>query len=111
MEIDSLRAHQRAFLTAAVGDPGWQAGRMDAAHAALAISGTEFDKFIDHVTATLSDCGVAAATIGRIAGTLEPLRAQVVTGEGDQPVAIRPGTVTSLPVGQAEPAATNQRVS
>ena len=108
LDVDQLKGHQRAFLAAAVGDGRWQAGRMDAAHAALAISETEFDTLVAHMAATLAEHGFPTDIVAAVRETLEPLRARTVTAGS---VDIRPGTVSDLPVARTGPAAARQRIS
>ena len=51
---------------------------MGAAHAGLGITHEAFDRVVDHLVATLTQLGVAPATIAAIGEALAPLRAQVV---------------------------------
>ena len=71
------KRHLRAFLTAALGGPDLYKGRdMGAAH--RGITGEAFDHVVDHLVTTLTELGVAPATIATIGGALAPLRAQIV---------------------------------
>ena len=73
------KAHMRAFMAAALGGPQLYAGRdMAAAHAGLGITDVAFDRVVGHLVATLTELGVAPATIAAIGDALAPLRAQVV---------------------------------
>ena len=73
------QAHMRAFMAAALGGPQLYAGRdMGAAHAGLGITHEAFDRVVGHLVATLTELGVAPATIAAIGDALAPLRAQVV---------------------------------
>ena len=73
------QSHMRAFLAAALGGPQIYAGRdMSAAHAGLGITHEAFDRVVAHLVATLTELGVAPATIGTIGEALAPLRALVV---------------------------------
>jgi hemoglobin len=75
-----LKAHQRAFIAAALGGPDIYAGRdMATAHAGLDIGDAEFDAVVAHLAATLRGLGVPAETITVIAGKLAPLREVIVT--------------------------------
>jgi hemoglobin len=74
-----LKAHQRAFLTAALGGPQSYNGRaMDKAHAGLGITDAAFDQVVVHLADTLTELGVDEATLAQIAGALGPLRADIV---------------------------------
>jgi hemoglobin len=80
VDLARLKAHQRAFIAAAVGGPAIYAGRdMAAAHARLDIVDAEFDAVVGHLVDTLVDLGVPADTIAEIGSSLAPLRAKVVT--------------------------------
>jgi hemoglobin len=79
VDREQLEAHQRAFITAALGGPAAYDGRsMTAAHAGLGITDKAFDLVVEHLAATLSQLGVPAATIEQIAGALAPLRGEIV---------------------------------
>ncbi|GAA3236120.1 group 1 truncated hemoglobin [Actinocorallia longicatena] len=78
--MSRLKAHQRAFLTAAVGGPELYRGRdMAAVHAGLSISDAHFDRVVDHLVVTLAGLGVPGETITAIGQALAPLRAEIVT--------------------------------
>jgi hemoglobin len=73
------KAHMRAFMAAALGGPDIYAGRdMGAAHAGLGITHEAFDRVVAHLAETLTELGVAPATVAAIGDALAPLRAQVV---------------------------------
>ncbi|MGH8929842.1 MAG: group I truncated hemoglobin [Egibacteraceae bacterium] len=77
-----LKAHQRAFLSAALGGSERYEGRgMGEAHAGLGVTDAAFDKVVAHLAATLAELGVDEATIGEIAGALGPLKADIVQPE------------------------------
>ncbi|MDP9792639.1 hemoglobin [Catenuloplanes nepalensis] len=79
VDLARLKAHQRAFIAAAVGGPAAYHGRsMSDAHAGLGITGPAFDAVVAHLAGTLSGLGVPAQEITRIAGALAPLRADIV---------------------------------
>jgi hemoglobin len=79
VDIDKLKAHQRAFIAAAVGGPEIYRGRdMAAAHATLGIKDQDFDAVVAHLVATLAELGVPPETIADIGGALAPLRSQIV---------------------------------
>jgi hemoglobin len=79
-DLNRLKAHQRAFIAAAIGGPEIFQGRdMASAHAGLGIAGTDFDAVAGHLVDTLTGLGVPEETIGQIAGVLMPLRPDIVT--------------------------------
>lgn len=79
-DLNRLKAHQRAFIAAAIGGPEIYAGRdMAAAHAGLGIGDADFDAVVGHLAGTLTGLGVPEETIGQISGVLAPLRSDIVT--------------------------------
>lgn len=85
VDLQHLKAHQRAFITAAIGGPEIYQGRdMAAAHAGLAITDADFDAVVAHLVDTLTGLGVPGETIGQIGGALAPLRGDIVTAPGDE---------------------------
>lgn len=85
IDMERLRAHQRAFITAAVGGPSVYSGRsMRAAHHRPdlpPISPAAFDRVVDHLVATLAGLGVPDDVIGQIGGALGPLKPEIVSAE------------------------------
>ena len=60
-DLGGLKTHQRMFLTAAFGGPDAYGGRdMRAAHAHLAITDTDFDRFLGHLRDALADVGTSS---------------------------------------------------
>ena len=79
VDVNRVKAHQRRFMTAAIGGPAAYRGRpMRGAHAGLHIRDADFDRVVGHLTATLTSLGVDGPTIDTIADTLGPLRVQIV---------------------------------
>ena len=79
-DLERLKAHQRAFIAAALGGPEIFAGRdMASAHAGLGIEDDDFDAVVGHLAGTLTGLGVPEDTIGQIGGALAPLRGDIVT--------------------------------
>lgn len=77
--VPRLKAHQRAFIGAALGGPAAYEGRsMGEAHAGLGVSPEAFALVVGHLVATLEHLGVPADTIGRIGGALAPLEDEIV---------------------------------
>jgi hemoglobin len=78
-DLQRLKAHQRAFIAAAIGGPGIFQGRdMSSAHAGLGITDADFDAVAGHLVDTLTGLGVPEETIGQIGGALAPLRGGIV---------------------------------
>jgi hemoglobin len=79
-DLQRLKAHQRAFIAAAIGGPEIFAGPdMAAAHAGLVIGDDDFDAVVAHLVGSLTALGVPENTIGQIGDALAPLRGVVVT--------------------------------
>ena len=79
-DLQRLKAHQRAFIAAAIGGPEVFGGRdMASAHAGLGIGDGDFDAVVGHLAGTLTGLGVPADTLGQIAGALAPLCDDIVT--------------------------------
>jgi hemoglobin len=80
-DLSRLRAHQRAFIAAALDGPQLFSGRSLAlAHAGLEIDDAAFTAFAAHLAATLHDLGVASDVLALVAARVEQLRATIVTG-------------------------------
>jgi hemoglobin len=81
VDLGRLKAHQRAFVGAALGGPEIYAGRdMAGAHQHLHITGDAFDQVVRHLAGALAGAGVGPSTIEEIAGKLLPLRGDIVKG-------------------------------
>lgn len=79
VDMRRLKAHQRAFIGAALGGPDTYRGRdMGAAHAGLGITPDAFGAVVGHLVAALEELGVDGGTVGVIVETLAPLEAQIV---------------------------------
>ena len=79
VDLSSLRAHQRAFLSAALDGPPVFAGRdLGEAHAGMAITNEAFDSIVTHLAVTLDDLGVDAHIIAQVGERLETLRGEIV---------------------------------
>ncbi|KRC53544.1 MULTISPECIES: group I truncated hemoglobin [unclassified Nocardioides] len=80
IDLARLKAHQRAFLSHALGGPDLFAGRsMSEAHAGLAITDGAFDAVVEHLAMTLHDLGVSADQLVGVRATIEGLRDEVVS--------------------------------
>jgi hemoglobin len=76
-----LKRHQRAFMSAALGGPRADPGsKISTAHHGLGITNDAFDRVVERLGDTLQELGVRSELIDRIAGTLAPLRPDVVEG-------------------------------
>jgi hemoglobin len=85
VDLQHLKAHQRAFIAAAIGGSEIYQGRdMAAAHAGLAITDADFGAVVAHLVDTLAGLGVPGETIGHIGGALAPLRGDIVTAPADE---------------------------
>jgi len=79
VDLTRLRAHQRAFLAAALGGPDLFVGRsLKVAHAGLEIDGRAFDRLTGLLLETLDDFGVDAADVTAISEHLAGLRDDIV---------------------------------
>ena len=79
VDLPRLKAHQRAFLSSALGGPDSYGGRpIGSAHIGLGITEADFDAVVGHLADTLVELGVAGETIDSIASTLAPLKSEVV---------------------------------
>ena len=79
-DVAGLKTHQRMFLTAAFGGPDAYEGRdMRAAHMHLAITDTDFDRFLGHLGETLTEYGISAERVTELVGILDPLRHEIVS--------------------------------
>lgn len=80
VDLNRLRAHQRAFLTAALGGPAIFAGKEPGeAHAGMGITDAAFTSVVDHLLVTLRDLDTAEPLITEVAQRLEGLRSSIVT--------------------------------
>ncbi|GAA3656075.1 group 1 truncated hemoglobin [Nonomuraea antimicrobica] len=81
-DLGKLKAHQRSFVSAALGGPQEYRGRtMGEAHAGMGITGEEFDAVVVHLAGALTQYDVPEPTITTIAGALAPLKGQIVGSE------------------------------
>jgi len=79
VDLSRLRAHQRAFLAAALDGPPVFAGRsLVEAHAGMAITDAAFTSIVNHLLVTLDDLGVEGPVIGRVVERLEAVRTEIV---------------------------------
>lgn len=80
VDMTRLKAHQRAFLTAALGGPEVFSGRsLEAAHADLEITGDAFDAVVEHLASSLHDLGVPDEVVESVRARLDGSRDEIVT--------------------------------
>ena len=79
VDLTRLKAHQRAFLAAALGGPELFSGRgLESAHAGLGITPEAFDAVVEHLAVSLHDLGVADDVVAQVRVRVEGLRGEVV---------------------------------
>lgn len=79
IDVGRLRAHQRAFIAAAVGGPELFTGRrLEEAHHRLEVDDAAFDRLLDHLAAALGDTGADASAVAAVRERVEGMRARVV---------------------------------
>ena len=79
IDVARLQAHQRAFVTAALGGPELFVGRpLRAAHRGHGIDNRSFDAVLDHLICAFRDLGADDTVAAEVAERLEPLRADIV---------------------------------
>jgi hemoglobin len=80
VDISRLRAHQRAFLAAALDGPQLFTGLdLGETHAAMAITDDAYTRVVAHLITTLDDLGVQEDILTEVEARLESLRSLVVT--------------------------------
>lgn len=80
VDLERLKAHQRAFLGAAFGGPALFGGRgLAEAHAGLEITDAAFDRLVGTLMTALADLGVDKEAVDVVGRRLEEARAEVVT--------------------------------
>ena len=79
IDLDRLRAHQRAFLRVAADGPGVFTGRpLGQAHAGLHITDAHFDRVVDHLAARLGDLGSDPAAVAMVRERGEAFKPEIV---------------------------------
>jgi hemoglobin len=83
IDLRRLKAHQREFLTVALGGAEVFNGRTIAeAHRGLDITGDAFDALIAHLREIVEDLGVEPDGVDEIISRVTALRSDVITREG-----------------------------
>ena len=86
VDMRRLRGHQTKLLVQVTGGPvGYDGRDLAAAHQGLGIGSEDFDRVVAHLAATLTDLGVAPATIGDVAGALSAHRDEIVAPAESSP--------------------------
>lgn len=79
VDLSRLRAHQRAFLSAALDGPPVFSGRdLGEAHAGMEITDTAFTSIVRHLSITLGDLAVPDGIIAQVEQRLEALRSEII---------------------------------
>lgn len=84
VDVSRLKAHQRAFLAAALGGPELFAGRdLESAHAGMDITPGAFDSVVQHLATALHDLGLADEGVAEVRVRLDALRDRVVAAAAE----------------------------
>lgn len=79
VDMDGMRAKQKAFLTFAFGGPNHYSGKdMRKAHAHLNLGEGHFDAVMENLGATLKELGVPDELIGKAAGVALSVKGEVL---------------------------------
>lgn len=82
LDLEGLKAHQRAFLTVGLDGPENYSGRsMRNAHAGLRITGEAYTRALQHLRDALAALDVNPQLAARVVRPLELLRAAIVEPE------------------------------
>ncbi|WP_448810975.1 group I truncated hemoglobin [Agromyces bauzanensis] len=83
VDLERLKAHQRAFLAAAFGGPQLFSGRsLRDAHAGMEITDAAFDRIVTTLLTSLADLGVPNEAVIGVGERLELARGDIVTVAG-----------------------------
>ena len=81
-DLSRLKAHQRAFLIAALGGPDTYTGlTIREAHAGRGVTEAAFEGVVAHLVATLEELAVPTDLIPQIVAALAPLKSDIVGAE------------------------------
>ena len=82
IDLEVLKAHQRAFLAVGLGGPEDYSGRsMRNAHAGLRIPDEVYTRAVDHLREALGAAGVTEELVAQVVRPVELLRAAIVEPE------------------------------
>ena len=80
VDLSRLRAHQRAFLAAALDGPRLFAGRdLTSSHAGMEITDDAFEAIVNHLLTVLADLDIDETAIEQVGARLDALRDQIVS--------------------------------
>ena len=81
-DVSAIKRHQVLLLTTILGGPGAYGGRdLGEAHAALAITGDDYDRTVGHLVAVLDELGVQGEAYETLTAAVLGTRGAIVTGE------------------------------
>jgi hemoglobin len=84
-DVSAIKRHQVLLLTTVLGGPGAYEGRdLGEAHAALAVSGEDYDRTVGHLVGVLTELGVEGEAYERLTAAVLGTRGAIVTGEADE---------------------------
>jgi hemoglobin len=84
-DVSAIKRHQVLLLTTVLGGPGAYEGRdLGEAHAALAVSGEDYDRTVGHLVEVLTELGVEGEAYERLTAAVLGTRGAIVTGEADE---------------------------
>lgn len=79
-DLARLKAHQRAFVAAALGGAERYSGKsMQEAHAGRGITSEAFDAVVGHLGTALLACGASPDQLAEVVELLAPLKAAIAT--------------------------------
>lgn len=82
IDVQRVKAHQYAFITAAADGPAYYTGRsLHQSHSGLGVTPEHFDRFIDHLTASLEGRGINQQEIAYVVGRIARHRDEIVAAE------------------------------
>jgi hemoglobin len=84
-DVPAIKRHQVLLLTTVLGGPGAYEGRdLGEAHAALAITGEDYDRTVGHLVDVLTELGVQGEAFETLTAAVLGTRGAIVTGEADE---------------------------
>lgn len=90
VQMSRLYKNQADFFCAALGDPEAYHGRdMRSVHAGMGIGDEEFDAVARHLSATLTEAGVAQEQVNEVISLIAPLRRDIVTKRSEPKVTMQ----------------------
>lgn len=84
-DVSAIKRHQVLLLTTVLGGPEAYDGRdLGRAHAALAITGADYDRTVAHLVEVLDELGVRGEAYEALTAAVLGTRGAIVTGEADE---------------------------